>query len=50
MSMFDNFNEIIDFKEVFLWLIGSWYGLLAGLVLIIVGLIIYMIGMVDYIG
>lgn len=50
MSTLDNPNEGIRPESVSPWPTGTRYGLLAGLVLIVLGLLIHLTGMVDYTG
>ena len=48
MSTLDNPNDYIDPSKVSAWPTASRYGLLAGLVLIVLALIVHLTGMVDY--
>ena len=48
MSTLDNPNDYVDPSKVSAWPTASRYGLLAGLILVVVGLLIHLSGMVDY--
>ena len=48
MSTLDNPNDYIDPSKVSAWPTASRYGLLAGLVLVVLGLLVHLSGMVDY--
>ena len=48
MSTLDNPNDYIDPSKVSAWPTASRYGLLAGLILVVVGLLVHLSGMVDY--